>query len=147
MHPAYCVGIHSRASTECAQDRRIGQRDSRTLQAVRDSLRFPPQKEWKGKQQREHSWVFASVMTGSPYSDATILKQLHQARRYESCRPRARLAHAPALLQTLNGRRENQPGADEGPDVALGYRDHDERDGKTLTPEMRAANTLVGQLL
>ncbi len=30
-------------------------------------------KEWKGRQQHEHSWTFASLKTGNPLSDTTIL--------------------------------------------------------------------------
>jgi len=42
----------------------------------------------------------------------------------------------------LDGRREDQPGTDEGPDAAPDIETTMNVYGKTLTPEMRAANTL-----
>jgi integrase len=104
--------------------------------------------EWKGKQQHEHSWVFASVKTGSPYSDATILNNYlkpaavklgikglgwHTLRHsYKSWMASAKIS--PAQMKDLMRHSDISTTMDV-------Y-------GRTLTPEMRAANALIaGQLL
>jgi integrase len=103
---------------------------------------------WKSKQEHEHSWVFASVKTGSPYSDSTILSNYlkpaaaklginglgwHTLRHsYKSWMASAKIS--PAQMKDLMRHSDISTTMDV-------Y-------GRTLTPEMRAANALVaGQLL
>jgi integrase len=105
-------------------------------------------KEWKGKQKHEYSWVFASDKTGSPYSDATILNNYikpaalklgiaglgwHTFRHsYKSWMATAKIS--PAQMKDLM----------RHSDIETTMNVY----GKTLTPEMRAANAVVaGQLL
>jgi integrase len=105
-------------------------------------------KDWKGKQTHEHSWVFASDKTGSPYSDATILNNYlkpaavklgiqglgwHTLRHsYKSWMAAAKIS--PAQMKDLMRHSDISTTMDV-------Y-------GKTLTAEMREANALVaGQLL
>ena len=105
-------------------------------------------KVWKSKQEHEHSWVFASRKTGSPYSDATILNNYikpaavklgiqglgwHTLRHsYKSWMASAKIS--PAQMKDLMRHSDISTTMDV-------Y-------GRTLTPEMRAANALVaGQLL
>lgn len=104
--------------------------------------------ERKSKQTHDHSWVFASVKTGSPYSDATILNKYlkpatarlgiqglgwHTLRHsYKSWMAAAKIN--PAQMKDLMRHSDISTTMDV-------Y-------GRTLTPEMRAANALVaGQLL
>jgi integrase len=104
--------------------------------------------EWKSRQQHDHSWVFASAKTGGPYSDATILNNYikpaavnlgiqglgwHTLRHsYKSWMAAAKIN--PAQMKDLM----------RHSDIETTMNVY----GKTLTPEMRAANTLVaGQLL
>lgn len=104
--------------------------------------------ERKSKQTHDHSWVFASVKTGSPYSDATILNRYlkpaavklgikglgwHTLRHsYKSWMATAKIS--PAQMKDLM----------RHSDIETTMNVY----GKTLTPEMRAANILVaGQLL
>jgi integrase len=103
---------------------------------------------WRKKQEHEYSWVFASAKTGSPYSDATILANYikpaaaklgikgvgwHTFRHsYKSWMAAAKIS--PAQRKDLM--RHN--------DIETTMNVY----GKTLTAEMRAANTAVaGQLL
>ena len=105
-------------------------------------------KEWKSRQQHDHSWVFASAKTGGPYSDATILNNYikpaavnlgiqglgwHTLRHsYKSWMAAAKIN--PAQMKDLMRHSDIETTMN----VYV----------KTLTPEMRAANTLVaGQLL
>ncbi len=104
--------------------------------------------EWKSRQKHEHSWVFASAKTGSPYSDATILnKYLKPAAKrlgikglgwhtfrhsYKTWMASAKVE--PAQMKDLM----------RHSDIATTMNVY----GKTLTEEMRTANLLVaGQLL
>jgi integrase len=105
-------------------------------------------REWESQQQHDHSWVFASQKTGSPYSDSTILtdylkpaaKKLgikglgwHTFRHsYKSWMASAKIE--PAQMKDLM----------RHSDIATTMNVY----GKTLTDEMRTANLLVaGQLL
>jgi integrase len=104
--------------------------------------------ERQRKQAHDHSWVFASSKTGSPYSDATILSKYlkpaaaklgiqglgwHTLRHsYKSWMAAAQIN--PAQMKDLMRHSDISTTMDV-------Y-------GRTLTPEMRAANALVtGQLL
>jgi integrase len=105
-------------------------------------------KEWKGKQKHDHSWVFAGVKTGSPYSDSTILSNYlkpaaaalgiqglgwHTLRHsYKSWMAAAQVN--PAQMKDLMRHSDISTTMDV-------Y-------GRTLTADMRAANLLVaGQLI
>jgi integrase len=105
-------------------------------------------KVWKSRQAHDVSWVFAGHKTGSPYSDATILNKhlkptaaklgikglgWHTLRHsYKSWMAAAKIS--PAQMKDLM----------RHSDIETTMNVY----GKTLTPEMRAANTLVaGQLL
>ena len=103
---------------------------------------------WHEKQKHDHSWVFASLKTGSPYSDATILARYikpaavklgikgvgwHTFRHsYKSWMAEAKIS--PAQMKDLM----------RHSDIETTMNVY----GKTLTPELRAANLIVtGQLL
>jgi integrase len=103
---------------------------------------------WRKKQKHDHSWVFASLKTGSPYSDSTILSKYikpatvklgikgagwHTFRHsYKSWMASAKIS--PAQMKDLM----------RHSDIETTMNVY----GKTLTPEMRAANAIVaGQLL
>jgi integrase len=104
-------------------------------------------KAWKSKQAHDHSWVFAGHKTGSPYSDATILNKYlkpaavslkikglgwHTLRHsYKSWMATAKVN--PAQMKDLMRHANIETTMDV-------Y-------GKTLTPEMRAANALVAEQL
>ena len=104
-------------------------------------------KNGRARQQHEHSWVFASAKTGSPYSDATILNNYlkpaavklgiqglgwHTLRHsYKSWMAAAKIS--PAQMKDLM----------RHSDIETTMNVY----GKTLTPEMRAANTLVAAQL
>jgi len=103
---------------------------------------------WRTKQKHDYSWVFASAKTGSPFSDATILNNYikpaaaklgikgvgwHTFRHsYKSWMAAAKIS--PAQMKDLM----------RHSDIETTMNVY----GKTLTPEMRAANAAVaGQLL
>ena len=103
---------------------------------------------WHTKQKHDHAWVFASAKTGSPYSDATILNNYikpaalklgimgvgwHTFRHsYKSWMAAAKIG--PAQMKDLM----------RHSDIETTMNVY----GRTLTPEMRAANAAVaGQLL
>jgi integrase len=102
----------------------------------------------QARQDHDYAWVFASPKTGSPYSDATILSKYlkpaaiklgiqglgwHTLRHsYKSWMAAAKIS--PAQMKDLM----------RHSDIETTMNVY----GKTLTPEMRVANTLVaGQLL
>lgn len=103
---------------------------------------------WKSKQKHEHSWVFASLKTGSPYSDATILNNYLKPAA-------AKLGIKGLGWHTLRHSYKSwMAAAKVNPAQMKDLMRHSDIEttmnvyGKTLTPEMRAANTLVaGQLL
>jgi integrase len=103
---------------------------------------------WKGQQNHDYSWVFASPRTASPYSDATILNKYlkptasklgieglgwHTFRHsYKSWMAAAKVS--PAQMKDLM----------RHSDIETTMNVY----GRTLTPELRAANNIVaGQLL
>jgi integrase len=103
---------------------------------------------WHTRQRHDHAWVFASAKTGSPYSDATILNNYikpaavklgikgvgwHTFRHsYKSWMAAAKIG--PAQMKDLM----------RHSDIETTMNVY----GRTLTPEMRAANAVVaGQLL
>ena len=103
--------------------------------------------EWKNRQDHEFSWVFASPKTGSPYSDATILNRYlkptaeklkivglgwHTFRHsYKSWMAEAKIS--PAQMKDLMRHSDFKTTMDT-------Y-------GRTLTPELRAANKTVADQL
>lgn len=104
-------------------------------------------RRWQGRQDHEFSWVFASPKTGSPYSDSTILtKYLKPAAakvgiaglgwhtlRHSYKTWMASAAINPAHMKDLM----------RHADLATTMNVY----GKTLTPELRAANALVASQL
>jgi integrase len=98
---------------------------------------------WKSTQKHEYAWVFANPRTGSPYSDATILNNYikpaaaklgikgvgwHTLRHsYKAWMASAKIS--PAQMKDLM----------RHSDIETTMNVY----GKTLTPEMRAANALV----
>lgn len=102
---------------------------------------------WKGTQAHEFAWVFANPKTGGPYSDSTILsKHLKPAARalgvdglgwhtfrhsYKSWMAEAKVS--PAQMKDLMRHSDIQTTMNV-------Y-------GRTLTPELRAANTFVADQL
>jgi integrase len=104
-------------------------------------------KEWHGRQQHEHSCVFAGHKTGSPYSDATILDNhlkpaalglgiqglgWHTLRHsYKSWMAATKIS--PAQMKDLM----------RHSDIETTMNVY----GRTLTPELRAANTAVAEQL
>jgi integrase len=103
--------------------------------------------EWQGRQPHEFDYVFANPKTGSPYSDSTILTRYlkpaakkigieglgwHMFRHsYKTWMASAKIN--PALMKDLMRHSDISTTMDV-------Y-------GKTLTPELRAANTLVASQL
>jgi integrase len=103
--------------------------------------------DWRARQKHDHEWVFASTKTGSPYSDATILANYikpaalklgikgvgwHTFRHsYKSWMAAAKIS--PAQMKDLM----------RHSDIETTMNVY----GRTLTPEMRAANAVVAEQL
>ena len=104
-------------------------------------------KDWQGRQQHDHSWVFASRKTGSPYSDSTILT--------DYLKPAARSLGIEGLgWHTLRHSYKSwMASAKVNPAAMKDLMRHAnisttmDTYGKTLTPETKKANTRVAAML